>query len=115
MDLQTFLMYVVITVLMAPLLLFYGLPFVVPARLLLRANPLRLPDRANTALACGIAALGVAPAYDAYRAPKSIYLWIVAGDTVGVGAALLSFAATWLIIYAKQRAFSRLSRRKATR
>jgi hypothetical protein len=104
---ETFLMYLVITVLMTPLLAFYGLPFIVAARLFHRATPLWLTERARLVAACGIASLGIAPAYDAYMAPKSIYLWLLAGDEVGLGAAALSFALTWLIVYLQVRMLAR--------
>jgi hypothetical protein len=100
---QTFLMYVVITVLLSPLLVFYGLPFVIAAWLFHRWTPLWLGARSRFMGACAIAALGIAPAYDDFLMPKAIYLRLMDGDDVALGACALAFALTWLIVMAQVR------------
>ena len=95
---QTFLMVIVILVLMTPLLLFYGLPFIVAAKLFHSLTPLWLTERTRLGAACGIAALGIAPSFDAFWMPKSIYLELLAGNPVDPLAALLSLGLTWLVV-----------------
>lgn len=65
MNMQTFLLYLLITVLMAPLLAVYGLPFIAVARGFSRIARARIGDRLRRAIACAIAAAGIAPSYDA--------------------------------------------------
>jgi hypothetical protein len=95
---QTFLMYVVVIVLMTPLLLFYGLPFIAVARLVHTCSALWLRERTRFVLACGIASLGIAPAFDDFLMPKSIYLVWLSGGSVPLFAALVSFAITWVVV-----------------
>ncbi len=104
---QTFLMYLVITVLLSPLLVFYGMPFVIAARLFHRWTSLWLGARSRFMGACAIAALGIAPAYDDFLMPKAIYLRLMDGDGVDIVASLLSFAVTWLIVLAQVRLIAR--------
>jgi hypothetical protein len=100
---QTFLMYVVVIVLMTPLLLFYGIPFIVAARFFHRHTALWLGERTRFVLACGIASLGIAPAFDDFLMAKSIYLVWWNGGTVPAAAALVSFAITWLVVTLQAR------------
>jgi len=95
---QTFLKVVTIVVLMAPLLAIYGVPFIVSAKLFHSYTVLWLRDRTRLVFACGIASLGVAPAFDAFWAPKSIYLRLFDGDPVNPGSAALSIAVTWIVL-----------------
>jgi MFS family permease len=97
-TLQTFFIYAVITILMTPLLLVYGIPFVVAARLFNHFTRRRLKDSTRFVAACGIAALGIAPAYDSYRAPLPIYTWLLEGRSVGAGFMLASFLVTWVLV-----------------
>ncbi|MDA5592643.1 hypothetical protein PI859_21445 [Burkholderia pseudomallei] len=60
MNMQTFLLYLLITVLMAPLLAVYGLPFIAVARGFSRIARARIGDRLRRAIACAIAAAGIA-------------------------------------------------------
>ncbi|AOJ07253.1 hypothetical protein WS62_06280 [Burkholderia sp. ABCPW 14] len=112
MNMQTFLMYLLITVLMAPLLLVYGLPFIVGARLFSRLARAHLGARVRYAVACGIAALGIAPSYDAYRAPLPIYAHRLEGADVSTGFMLASFAVTWIVVMIAARLCTR--RRQVT-
>lgn len=50
-----------------------------------------------------IAALGIAPAFNAYRFPRPIYLTLWDGDSVGWGAAIVSFLLTWLLVWLQVR------------
>jgi hypothetical protein len=100
---QTFFLYAVITILMTPLLLVYGIPFILLARVFNQhAKPL-LKDSTRFYAACGIAALGIAPAYDRYRAPLPIYTWLVEGNSPGLGYMVLSFLVTWLVVVVQTR------------
>lgn len=98
MDLQTFLLYAVITILMTPLLLFYAIPFIAAARLLHGWSVLWLAERPRFVLACGVAALGIAPAYDDYRHPTPVWWLWAQGEPVAAGAAALSFLITWALV-----------------
>jgi len=68
---QTFLMVLVIVVLMAPLLLVYGIPFIVPAIVLHAYTALWLSERTRLVLACGIASLGIAPGSTSSGLPRA--------------------------------------------
>ena len=100
---QTFLMCVVILVLLTPLLLFYGLPFIFAAWLFFTRTASRLDPRPRLVVACGVAALGIAPLFDDYWAPKSTYLLLWSGTPVNPWAALASFALTWLVLMLQAR------------
>ena len=70
--------------------------------------------RARLALASGIASFGRAPAFGDFWALKSVYLGLLGGDLVDPGAALLSFALTWVIVSLAMRTIvQRHSRRYA--
>ncbi|MEJ6002965.1 hypothetical protein [Paucibacter soli] len=109
MDFQEFLVYLVITVLMNPLLLVLGLPFILLGKLFHHFGALWFRDGPRFALACGIAALGIAPAYDEHRMPTPIYTWLMGWDIAGeasqlsLAAMLVSFGITWAIVWAKAR------------
>ncbi len=103
MDLQTFLLYALITVLMTPLLLVYGIPFILAAKLFNHIAKRWAKDSIRLIAACGIAALGIAPAYDIYRAPLPIYVHLLQGDGVGAGLMLVSFAVTWALVVLQVR------------
>ncbi|HUL94460.1 MAG TPA: hypothetical protein VLT89_00530 [Usitatibacter sp.] len=103
---ETFLMYTTITVIMAPLLLVYGIPFIAAAFLFHRATPLWLSARARLVGASAISALGIAPGYDAYMAPTPVYVRLLEGYAVPAGAAVISFAVTWLVVYLKAHALA---------
>ena len=105
---QTFLLVAVILILMAPLLLFYGAPFIVLAALLHRPLARRLTVQSSGWLSSGVAALGIAPAFDSFCAPKSIYLRLLEGDRVAAPAAVISLAATWLAVWLAATAVARL-------
>ncbi len=96
--LQTIVIHALIVILLAPLLLCYGLPFIGAAVLFHRYTTAWLGERMRFTVACGIAALGIAPSFDMYRGPTAIWLRWWNGETVGALAALLSFALTWLIV-----------------
>jgi len=100
---QTFLMAVLILVLLTPLLLFYGLPFIAAAVLFHRHSARWIGSRPRFVIACGIASLGIAPLFDPYWAPRSIYLLLWAGTPVDPWAAMLSFAITWLVVTLQAR------------
>lgn len=113
MDLQTFLVYLVITVLMAPLLVVYGLPFIAVAKLFDHFAQLWFKDSTRFVLSCGIASLGIAPAYNEYRAPLPMYVHLLQGDSVGTGFALASFFLTWIVVILQVRQLMHLRRPKA--
>lgn len=99
MDFQEFLIYLVITVLMSPLLIVLGLPFIIVAGLIQRYGTRFISGRPRLALACGIAALGIAPAYDMHRMPTPIYTWLMDGEPVSMVYVLVSFTITWLVLW----------------
>jgi hypothetical protein len=109
---QTLLMVAVILVLMAPLMLAYGIPFVVAALVLHNRLPEAMSRRTRTLLACGVAALGIAPVFDQFWAPKSIYLRLWEGDAVSPSGAVLSLALTWLVIGLAVTALARIRARR---
>ena len=100
---QTFLMAALIVVLLTPLLLFYGLPLIAVGVLFYRHTARWLRSGARFVIACGIASLGIAPLFDQYWAPKSVYLLLWSGTPVDPWAAMLSFAITWLIVTLQAR------------
>jgi hypothetical protein len=110
-TLQTFLMGLVIVVLLTPLLLFYGLPFIAAAKALHAATRRRLTESRRLVLASGIAALGIAPAFDDFLMPKSIYLVLLDGEPVAPAAAFLSFTLTWLVVGVQLRTLAHHTRR----
>jgi hypothetical protein len=65
-------------------------------------------------LACGIAALGIAPSFDMYRGPMAIWLRWWNGETVGADVALLSFALTWPIVQLQLKTLARRRRAAAS-
>jgi hypothetical protein len=93
---QTFIMYVVITILMSAVLVGFGAPFIAMAILVYRVAAARLSGAIRLGLACGIAALGVAPSYDAYGGPLPIYVRLLRGEPVTFAAAALALIATWI-------------------
>jgi hypothetical protein len=107
MDFQEFLIYLVITVLMNPLLIIFGIPFILLAKAFHRYTVLWIADGRRFALACGIAALGIAPAYDEHRMPTPIYTWLMHWEIAGDPEALtplymaISFLVTWAIVWFK--------------
>lgn len=111
MDFQNFLVYAVITILMTPLLLVYGLPFIAAATLFNRLTRHRLTDSRRFIAACGIAAAGIAPAYDIYRAPLPVYVWLMDGRNPGLPAMAVSFVVTWALIALQLRQLARLRAR----
>ena len=115
MDFQNVLVYAVITVLMAPLLLVYGLPFIAAAKVFDRITRDGLGDSSRQVLSCAIAALGIAPAYDMYRAPLPIYVHWLQGESVGWGFALGSFLVTWAIVTLQVRQIAHWQARRHQR
>jgi hypothetical protein len=101
---QEFLIHVVILVLMTGVLLFWAIPFIAVALWFHRASAPRLGAHARFVAACGIAALGIAPHFDAYRQPYPIWLRWCEGDAVGAGYALASFALTWALVMLQLKA-----------
>ena len=110
-SLQTFFIYAVITILMAPLLVVYGIPFIVAAKVFDHFAQLWLKDSTRFAVTCGIASLGIAPAYDLYRAPLPIYTHLLGGDSVGAGFMLASFLITWLSVVVQVKQIAHLLHR----
>ena len=104
---QTFIMYVVITILMTGVLIGFGAPFIAMAMLVYRAAATRLSEATRLTLACGIAALGVAPSYDAYGGPLPIHMRLLRGEPVTLGAAALALIMTWIVFMILVRLFSR--------
>ncbi len=113
MDLQNFLVYAVITILMVPLLVVYGLPFIALAKLFHHFGQLWFKDSTRFMLSCGIASLGIAPMYDEYRAPLPIYVHWMQGDSAGVGFVLASFVLTWVVVMVQLRQIQHLRGRHA--
>ena len=104
---QTFIMYVVITILMSAVLIGFGAPFIAVAMLVYRATANRLSAATRLGLACGIAALGVAPSFDAYGGPLPIYVRLLRGEPVTFAAAALAFIVTWIVFTILARLFTR--------
>ncbi len=107
-SLQTFFIYAVITILMAPLLVVYGLPFIAVAKVFHHATRHSLPQARRFVLACGIASLGIAPAYDIYRAPLPMYTHLLGGESLGLGFMLVSFLVTWLVVVVQTKHLAHL-------
>jgi hypothetical protein len=103
---QSFIMYVVITILMACVLIGFGAPFIAIAVLAYRATATRLSAAARLALASAIAALGVAPYYDAYGGPLPIYARLLRGEPVTLPAAVLALVVTWIVFMILARLFT---------
>jgi hypothetical protein len=95
---QTFIMYVVITILMSGVLIGFGAPFIAAAMFVYRASATRLTDAMRLGLACAIAALGIAPSYDAYAGPLPIYVRLLRGEPVNFAAAALALIVTWIAL-----------------
>lgn len=110
---QEFLIYLVITVLMAGVLLFWAIPFIAVAIVFFRTSASWLGENTRMLLACGIAAAGIAPHFDAYRQPHPIWLRWWNGDEVSAGYALASFVITWLVVYGQMRLLRRHRRTPA--
>jgi hypothetical protein len=110
-SLQTFFIYAVITLLMAPLLVVYGIPFIVAAKVFDHFAQLWMKDSTRFIASCGIASLGIAPAYDMYRAPLPIYTHLLGGDSVSLGFMLASFLVTWLIVVVQVKQITHLLHR----
>lgn len=111
-TLQNFFIYSLITILMSPLLVVYGIPFILMAKGFDHFARRRLKDSTRLVLSCGIASLGMAPAYDMYRAPLPIYTWLWDGRSPGFGFMLFSFLMTWLVVIVLVRQLQRFSLRK---
>jgi hypothetical protein len=103
---QSFFMYVVITTLMSAVLIGFGAPFIAMAVLVYRAAA-RLSGVRRLAFACAIAALGVAPSYDAYAGPLPIYVRLLRGEPVTFAAAALSLVMTWIVFLTLARLVGR--------
>ena len=104
---QSALLYFVITLLMSGVVVAFGLPFLVAAWVFARWTRGALADGTRLALAAAIAAIGIAPNYDAYRGPLPIYMRLVRGEPVTLVAAIVSLVATWLVLYAVARLIAR--------
>ena len=102
-TLLTVVRHAVILFLMAPVVLVLAWPFLIAAVLAYRLSATWLDDKQRLLLACGVAALGIAPAFDDYRFPKPIYLHWWDGDSVGWGATILSLLLTWLLCWLQAR------------
>lgn len=110
---QEFLIHLVIVVLMSAVLLFWALPLIALAIVFFRNSAAWLGESARLAVACGIAAAGIAPHFDAYRQPHPIWLRWWDGDTVSAGYALVSLAITWAVVYGQMRLLRRHRRAAA--
>lgn len=108
---QEFLIHLVIVVLMAAVLLFWAIPFIAVAFVFHRRSARWLGEKTRLAVACGIAALGIAPHFDLYRQPLPIWRRWWDGDGVSVVYALVSFAVTWAVVYGQVRLMARRHRR----
>jgi hypothetical protein len=104
---QEFLIHLVIVVLMAGVLLFWAIPFIAAAVLFFRRSASWLGENARLVIACGIAAAGIAPHFDAYRQPHPIWLRWWGGDEVSAGYALVSVLVTWAVVYGQMRLLRR--------
>jgi len=104
---QTFIMYIVITILMSAVLIGFGAPFIAIAMLVYRATATRLSGAMRLGVACGIAALGIAPCYDAYGGPLPIYVRLLRGEPVNFAAAAIAVVVTWIAFMVLARLFSR--------
>ncbi len=104
---QTAIMYIVITALMAPVLLGFAVPFLAAAFIAYRAARTSLSYDKRVALASAIAALGIAPSYDDYGGPLPIFVRLVRGETVAPAAAIVSVAATLAVVLVLARRMSR--------
>ncbi|HYA76683.1 MAG TPA: hypothetical protein VED83_07215 [Burkholderiaceae bacterium] len=97
-SLQMLAMYTVITVMLLPLLLFFSIPFLLASAAFNAVSAIWLDQPVRRILASGVAALGIAPAYDTYLSPRPIYTRLLTGEPVELGASLLSIALTWVLI-----------------
>ncbi len=100
---QTAIMYVVITLLMSGVLVGFGLPFLALAWFAWRWTVGRLGETARLAVASAIAAIGIAPAYDAYKGPLPIWVRLLRGEPVTLVSALIAIVVTWLVLMALAR------------
>lgn len=107
---QEFLIHLVITVLMAGVLLFWAIPLIALAIVIFHKTAAWFGEPTRLLLACGIAAAGIAPHFDAYRQPHPIWLRRWDGDEVSVAYALVSFVATWAVVYGQMRLLRRRRR-----
>jgi hypothetical protein len=108
------LLCIVITLLMSSVMVAFGLPFLALAWAFARLAYGALSDgtrlaiaAAIAAIAAAIAAIGIAPDYDAYRGPLPIYMRLVRGVPVGLVAAVVSLAITWMLLFAVARVIAR--------
>lgn len=104
---QEFLIHLVIVVLMGGVLLFWAIPFIALAIAFFRKTALWFGEPTRLLLACGIAAAGIAPHFDAYRQPHPIWLRWWNGDEVSAAYALASFVITWGVVYGQMRLLRR--------
>ncbi len=104
---QDVTLYIVITALMSAVLVAFGLPFLALAWAFARATRRALADGTRLALAAAVAAVGIAPNYDAYRGPLPIYMRLLRGEPVPLVAAAVSLLVTWLLLLAVAWAFAR--------
>jgi hypothetical protein len=111
---QEFLIHLIIVVLMSGVLLFWAIPFIALAVVLFRKSALWFGENTRLALACGIAAAGIAPHFDAYRQPLPIWLRRWNGDEVSIGYALASLVITWAVVYGQMRLLRRHRRAPAS-
>ncbi len=79
---QTAILYIVITLLMSGVLVGFGLPFLARGLGVARWTRGALADGTRLALAAAIAAIGIAPAYDAYQGPLPIWVRLLRGEPV---------------------------------
>ncbi len=100
---QTAILYIVITVLMSGVLVGFGLPFLAVAWAVFRFARGVLADGTRLALAAAIAAIGIAPAYDAYKGPLPIWVRLLRGEPVTPVSAVAAIVVTWLVLMALAR------------
>jgi len=100
---QTAILYIVVTLLMSGVLVGFGLPFLAAAWAVFRLARGALADGTRLALAAAIAAIGIAPAYDAYRGPLPIWIRLLRGEPVTPIPALVALVVTWLALMALGR------------
>jgi hypothetical protein len=103
----TVLLYVVITLLMSGVIIAFGLPFLFAAWIFAHLTRGALADGSRLGFSAAIAAVGIAPNYDAYHGPLPIYVRLIRGEPVTAAAAVASLFVTWLVLFSIARLFAR--------
>lgn len=104
---QTAILYVVITLLMSGVIVAFGLPFIALGLAFAHWTRGLIAEGTRIALSAAIAAIGIAPNYDAYRGPLPIWARLMRGESVTLVGALASIAVTWIALFLIARFVSR--------